>query len=234
LNSLFPIALYLPSYVALYPPSLLKTKPRRGCIHTGSAGSHNCGYKATLEDRSASHLASLSDRCSAFGWRRRITRAIPTRISTSLRASWCLAFLTGLGCGVWGLGLGALGSRCQGVGALPEGGCRILEIALLKHPGSLFQMRECFTTRSAGNRCPVNMEHVRQSTPDSGLGSQVKILKPFQVFSASLGVGFSYAPCVKLAKANDACDPNAEIHFVEGVMVPRLAFGAGLSLGVRV
>jgi len=49
-------------------------------------------------------------------------------------------------------------------------------------------------------RCRANMAHVRQSRPDSGLGSQVKDLKPFQVVPSSLVSGNSdtLLPCVVL------------------------------------
>ena len=33
------------------------------------------------------------------------------------------------------------------------------------------------------------MAHISQSRPDSGLGFQVKVLKPFQVVASSLGSG---------------------------------------------
>ena len=38
-------------------------------------------------------------------------------------------------------------------------------------------------------RCRANMEHIRQSRPDSGLGFQVKVRKTFQVVPSSLGSG---------------------------------------------
>jgi len=42
---------------------------------------------------------------------------------------------------------------------------------------------------SGTHRFRANMAHVRQSRPDSGLGFQVKVLKPFQVDPSSLGGG---------------------------------------------
>ena len=39
------------------------------------------------------------------------------------------------------------------------------------------------------DKCRATMAHIRQSNPDSGLGSQVKVLKPFYVFPTSLGSG---------------------------------------------
>ena len=38
-------------------------------------------------------------------------------------------------------------------------------------------------------RCRVNMAHIRQSRPDSGLGFQVEVLKTFKIVSSSLGSG---------------------------------------------
>jgi len=43
--------------------------------------------------------------------------------------------------------------------------------------------------RFVRTRCRANMAHVRQSRPDSGLGFQVKVLKPFKVVPFSLGSG---------------------------------------------
>jgi len=40
------------------------------------------------------------------------------------------------------------------------------------------------------NPCRSSMARMRQSRPDSGPGSQVKILKPFYVVASSLGSGF--------------------------------------------
>jgi len=39
------------------------------------------------------------------------------------------------------------------------------------------------------HRCRANSAHVRQSLPDYGLGFQVKILEPFEVFPSALGSG---------------------------------------------
>jgi len=47
--------------------------------------------------------------------------------------------------------------------------------------------------RPAG-RCRANSTHVRQSRPDSGLGSQVKVFKPFEVVPSSLESGPDYPP----------------------------------------
>ena len=38
-------------------------------------------------------------------------------------------------------------------------------------------------------RCRANSAHIRQSSPDSGHGLQVKVLKIFQVGPSSLGSG---------------------------------------------
>ena len=38
-------------------------------------------------------------------------------------------------------------------------------------------------------RCPVNMEHIRQSRPDSGPGFQVNVLETYEVVPSSLGSG---------------------------------------------
>ena len=39
------------------------------------------------------------------------------------------------------------------------------------------------------SRCRVNMAHVRQSRPGSGLGLQAKVLRPLKVDPSSLGSG---------------------------------------------
>ena len=38
-------------------------------------------------------------------------------------------------------------------------------------------------------RCRANVAHIRQSRPDSGLGSQGKVVKTLQVLSSSLRSG---------------------------------------------
>ena len=43
-------------------------------------------------------------------------------------------------------------------------------------------------------RCRANMAHIRQPRPDSGIGFQVKVLKPFSVVPSSLGRGHTSAP----------------------------------------
>jgi hypothetical protein len=45
------------------------------------------------------------------------------------------------------------------------------------------------TWRLCQYRCRMNMAHLRQSRPDSGVGFQEKIFKPFQVVPSSLGSG---------------------------------------------
>ena len=51
--------------------------------------------------------------------------------------------------------------------------------------------------RVASNRFRANMAHTRQSRPDSGLGFQVKLVKPYQVVPSLLGSG-KYSSHVRL------------------------------------
>ena len=47
------------------------------------------------------------------------------------------------------------------------------------------------TVRKGSRGCRAKMTHIRQSKPDSGLGFQVKVLKPFEGVPSSLGNGAS-------------------------------------------
>ena len=45
------------------------------------------------------------------------------------------------------------------------------------------------------DRCPVNMAHMRQMEPDSGLEFQVNVLKAFEGVPSSLGSSGDTTPC---------------------------------------
>jgi len=55
------------------------------------------------------------------------------------------------------------------------------------YPCTLRCPQRPYTHSESPCRCTANMAHVRQSRPDSGLGFQLKVLKPFEAVPSSLG-----------------------------------------------
>ena len=55
---------------------------------------------------------------------------------------------------------------------------------------------------SRRNRCRVNAAHIRQPSPDSGFGFQVKVLKTFELDASSIGSSSSKALRLKHTASN--------------------------------
>ena len=103
---------------------------------------------------------------------------------------WGLGFeVSGFGFKVWGLGFGigvwGLGSRVWGFGIRDLSfGFRVSGVRF-RNPEKQ-RLISCFT---GINRCRANVEHTRQSRPDSSLDFRLKVLATCQVVPSSLGGG---------------------------------------------
>ena len=63
-------------------------------------------------------------------------------------------------------------------------------------------------------RCRANMAHTSPSVPDSGLGSQVKVLKTFSAAPSSLGNGLQYRGTSLIRRCSPPWDPHRALGMI--------------------